>query len=429
MKINPRKLKISLSLKIILGMILGLGFGIFSVTFGLANFVSNWIAPIGEIFVRLLKMLAIPIILTSMIKGIYDLRTVKGLKKIAISVISFYLITTIIAVSIGVIFAIGLKPGEVFPEDKQQLLIQKYSEKSNENPIEKQKPLQFLVDIVPDNIFSASSKNSSMLQIIFFSVLTGIVILSLKEEKTKSVRLFIDSANDIVLKLVEIIMSFAPLGVFALIAGVICYISGESTDGTIALLKSLGFYAGCVILGLLTLILIIYPIILKLFSKINIKYFFKGILPAQLTAFSTSSSAATLPVTKKCVDQNLNTDQRISSFVLPIGATVNMDGTSLYQAVAAVFIAQVFGMDLGIMELLTIILTATLASIGAAAVPGAGMIILLIVLNSVNIPAEGLALIFAVDRPLDMLRTTVNITGDSVCAVTMNRYFKDTLGV
>lgn len=267
-----------------------------------------------------------------------------------------------------------------------------------------------------------------MLQIIFISVITGIAILSLKEEKTKAVRMFIDAANEIILKLVEIIMSFAPVGVFALIAGVICYISGESTDETIALLKSLGFYAGCVILGLFTLILIIYPIILKIFSKIKIKEFFKGILPAQLTAFSTSSSAATLSVTKKCVDQNLNTDQRISSFVLPIGATVNMDGTSLYQAVAAVFIAQVFGMDLGIIELLTIILTAVLASIGAAAVPGAGMIILLIILNSVNIPAEGLALIFAVDRPLDMLRTTVNITGDSVCAVTMNRYFKDTFG-
>ncbi len=427
MKINPRKLKISLSLKIILGMVLGLGFGILSVTSGLTNFVSNWIAPIGEIFVRLLKMLAIPIILTSMIKGIYDLRAVKGLKKIAISVISFYFITTFIAVSIGIILAIGLKPGKVFPQDKQQLLMQKYSEKSIENPIEKQKSLQFLVDIVPENVFNASSKNSSMLQIIFFSVLTGIAILSLKEEKTKAVRLFIDAANEIVLKLVEIIMNFAPIGVFALIAGVICDISGENTDGTIALLKSLGFYAGCVILGLLTIILIIYPIILKIFSKSNIKDFFKGILPAQLTAFSTSSSAATLPVTKKCVDENLNTDPRISSFVLPIGATVNMDGTSLYQAVAAVFIAQVFGMDLGIMELITIILTAVLASIGAAAVPGAGMIILLIVLSSVNIPAEGLALIFAVDRPLDMLRTTVNITGDSVCAVTMNRYFKNSL--
>lgn len=429
MKINPRNLKISLSLKIILGMVLGLGLGILSVTSGLANFVSNWIAPIGEIFVRLLKMLAIPIILTSMIKGIYDLRAVKGLKKIAISVISFYLITTIIAVSIGVLFAIGFKPGKVFPQDKQQLLIQKYSEKSIENPIEKQKPLQFLVDIVPENVFNASSKNSSMLQIIFFSILTGIAILSLKEEKTKTVRSFIDATNEIVLKLVEMIMSFAPIGVFALIAGVICDISGESAEGTITLLKSLGFYAGCVILGLLTIILIIYPIILKIFSKSSIKDFFKGILPAQLTAFSTSSSAATLPVTKKCVDENLNTDPRISSFVLPIGATVNMDGTSLYQAVAAVFIAQVFGMNLGIMELITIILTAVLASIGAAAVPGAGMIILLIVLSSVNIPAEGLALIFAIDRPLDMLRTTVNITGDSVCTVTMNRYFKNTLGI
>lgn len=421
------KLKLSQSLKIIIGLILGLLFGIIGVSIGLQPFIVNWISPWGEIFIKLLKMLAIPIILTSLIKGIYDLKVISGLKKLATTVIVFYFATTMVAVILGVFLVVSIKPGNFFPSNKKEILIEKYSKNIAENENKKiensqQKPLQFIVDIVPENIFESTTKNNQMLKVIFISILIGISILLLPENKTSGFRNFVDSANEIILKIVEIVMKFAAIGVFAIICGVIADISDENIYSSFLLLKSLGVYALTVILGLIILILIIYPIIIKILGKKNIISFYRGILPAQLMAFSTSSSAATLPITKKCVDENLKIPDKISSFVLPIGATVNMDGTSLYQAIAAIFIAQVFGLDLSIYEIILLIFTSVLASVGAAAVPGAGMIILLIVLSSVNIPAEGLALIFAVDRPLDMLRTSVNITGDCACAVVTNRF-------
>jgi proton glutamate symport protein len=420
------KKKIPLSVKILVGMALGIIFGLIAVKFGAAKFTSDWIAPFGEIFVRLLKLIAIPLILASLIKGISDLHSTAGLSKMGLKTISFYIATTIIAVSLGIGIASVVKPGNFFPVEKQQVLMEKYAEnvvagKEKAASMQDSGPLQFLVDIVPDNIVSASSQNTMMLQVIFFAVLTGVAILLLPADKTKSFRKFVDSANEIVLKIIEIVMLYAPIGVFALMASVITDIAGDNPAESISLFKALGVYGLCVIGGLLTLIIIVYPLLAKVFGRIGLKKFFKGMLPAQIMAFSTSSSAATLPVTKKCVEENLEVDPEVSSFVLPIGATVNMDGTSLYQAVAAIFIAQVFAVDLSFADILTIIATATLASIGSAAVPGAGMIMLLIVLASVNIPAEGLALIFAIDRPLDMLRTTVNITGDSVISVIINR--------
>ena len=277
-------------------------------------------------------------------------------------------------------------------------------------------PLQFVVDIVPENIFAASADNSKMLQVIFFAILLGIAMLSIKNKNVEVVRGFFEGFNDIILKIIDYIMKIAPLGVFALLAALIV----DFTNGDIVEAKdlfiALGIYSLSVVLGILVMIFIFYPILLKFVAKQNIVEFFKAILPAQLMAFSTSSSAATLPVTMECCEKKLKIPEEYSGFVSPVGATVNMDGTSMYQAIAAVFIAQVYGMDLDLMQQLTIVLTATLASIGAAAVPGAGIIMLVIVLNSIGVPVEGIALIMAVDRILDMMRTTVNVTGDSTIA-------------
>ena len=277
--------------------------------------------------------------------------------------------------------------------------------------VENNGPLQFVVDIVPSNIIDASSKNKNMLQIIFFALLFGISMIMLPDEKVKYVKGFFEGINDIILQIVDLIMKLAPYGVFALLSSLVV-----DFGGSVDLFIALGFYSLTVIIGLLLMIFVIYPIILRLFTNIQYLNFFKAIMPAQILAFSTSSSAATLPVTMDRCENNLGVSKEVSSFVLPLGATINMDGTSLYQAVAAVFIAQAFGFDLDLTAQLTIVLTATLASIGAAAVPGAGMVMLVIVLSSVGIDPEGIALIFAVDRILDMLRTVVNVTGDATVA-------------
>ncbi|MDD4149049.1 MAG: dicarboxylate/amino acid:cation symporter [Bacteroidales bacterium] len=424
---NLKLKKIPLSVKILVGMLLGVSFGLIAINTGLVEFTSNWISPFGTVFIKLLKLIAIPLILVSLIKGISDLKDKASLSKMGFSTIALYMLTTVIAISIGLSLAYLIKPGDYFPKDKQEALFEKYSESISEGQnmvasSESDSPIQFFVDIVPENIFFSASNNTMMLQVIFFSILFGLAIITLPRDKTKAVRKFVNSLNDIVLRIIEIIMKFAPIGVFALLASVITDVAGENPADSAALFGALGMYALVVIVGLLGVGAIIYPIFAALFSKMSYFKFLKGIFPAQLLAFSTSSSAATLPVTKKCVDENLGVDDEVSSFVLPIGATINMDGTSLYQAVAAVFIAQVFGIDLSFNDMLTIVLTATLASIGSAAVPGAGMIMLLIVLASVNIPAEGLALIFAIDRPLDMLRTTVNVTGDSLISVIINKF-------
>jgi Na+/H+-dicarboxylate symporter len=239
-------------------------------------------------------------------------------------------------------------------------------------------------------------------------------------DKSKPVKDFFDGFNEVILKLIDLIMLAAPYGVFALLATLV------AESPSIDLFKALLWYAFSVVLGL-TLMIIIYTLIVNLFTKKSPGFFFKGISPAQLLAFSTSSSAATLPVTMERVQEHLGVDEEVSSFVLPIGATINMDGTSLYQAVAAVFIAQTFGLDLSLGAQLGIIVTATLASIGSAAVPGAGMVMLVIVLGQAGIPEAGLALIFAIDRPLDMCRTTVNVTGDAAVSILVVNLYKATI--
>ena len=407
--------------KIILGMFLGVLFGFLMSNFDSTGkeLISNWIKPFGTIFINALKLIAIPLILASLIKGISDLKDISKLSKMGGITITTYLITTVIAVSVGLAIVNIVKPGNSISDETRVELLNAYeddADKKREAAAESKKsgPLQPIIDIVPSNIISAATDNKNMLQIIFFSILFGISMILISENKSKPLKEFFDSLNEVILKIIDLIMSFAPYGVFALLATLI--VEAPKWD----LLKSLLLYSISLLIGLFSLI-IIYTIAVRLILNKSPKFFFKGILPAQLVAFSTSSSAATLPVTMDRVHNNLNVKEEVSSFVLPIGATINMDGTAVYQAIAAVFIAQTFGLDLSITAQLGIIVTATLASIGAAAVPSAGIIVLVIVLAQAGIPEAGLALIFAVDRPLDMCRTVVNITGDATVSMIVDK--------
>ena len=382
-------------------------------------FIANYIKPFGTIFINLLKLIAVPLILASLIKGISDLKDISKLSKMGGRTIVTYLITTLTAVTIGLILVNVIKPGKSISVDTRNELVEAYATdtQAKQKAAAKQQelgPLQALVDMVPSNIFLAASNNRNMLQVIFFALFFGIGMILLNEKKVAPVKNFFDSFNSIILKLIDLIMLSAPYGVFALLAALV--VEAPSLE----LFKALALYAITLLLGLAAMILI-YVLIVQLLTKRKISFFVRGIAPAQLLAFSTSSSAATLPVTMECVEENLGVDKEVASFVLPIGATINMDGTSVYQGVAAVFIAQAFGLDLSLSAQLGIVFTATLASIGTAAVPSAGIVMLVIVLAQAGIPEAGLALIFAVDRPLDMCRTVVNITGDATVSMIVDK--------
>ena len=414
--------KIELHWKIIIGMVMGLIFGFILLQFeGGKNFSNNWIKPVGTIFIKLLKLIAIPLILASLIKGISDLKDISKFKLIGLRTIIVYICTTIIAISIGLILVNIFEPGDGVSAETVSKLTDSYSESKGVqqklSTASEQKnigPLQFIEDVVPDNAFQAFSDNRLMLQVIFVSIFLGISMLLIGDDKSKPLKSIFDSLNDVVLKMVDLIMLTAPYAVFALLANVV--VSSDDSEILMALLK----YALIIVFGLIIMIAV-YSILVFLFTKTNPVWFLKQISPAQLLAFSTSSSAATLPVTMDRVEKYIGVDKEVSSFVLPVGATINMDGTSLYQAVAAVFICQALAFDISFYDQLTIVLTALLASIGTAAVPGAGMVMLVIVLESIGFPADklaiGIALIFAVDRPLDMFRTVVNITGDATVSM------------
>lgn len=411
--------KLALHWQIMIGMIAGVLFGILFSYMGWQQFVADWIKPFGRIFISLLKLIAIPLILASLIKGISDLQDISKFKNMGLRTILFYIISTVVAISIGLAVVNIIQPGEYVSAETVAELTESYSAEGEKRVTaagnQKTKgPLQFVVDMVPQNIFGAASSNGNMLQVIFFAIFFGISMLLVKDEQAKPIKDFFDSLNDIILKMVDLIMLSAPYAVFALLASLVA----ETTNPDLFI--ALGWYAASVVIGLL-LMMAVYIAAVYFFTGKKPGFFLKGISPAQLLAFSTSSSAATLPVTMERVEEHLGVHKEVTSFVLPVGATINMDGTSLYQAVAAVFICQALDFDLTFQDQLTIVLTATLASIGSAAVPGAGMVMLVIVLESLGLPAEslaiGLALIFAVDRPLDMCRTTVNVTGDASVAM------------
>lgn len=404
--------------KILIGMLLGVIFGflMLQIEWG-AAFITVWIKPLGTIFVKLLKLIAVPLILASLIKGISDLKDISKFASIGLKTIVIYVLTTVVAISIGLTLVNIFNPGDGVSDATISKLTATYANNSSlQGKIaeagrqQDSGPLDFVVDMVPENAFSALSNNKLMLQVIFLSIFLGISLLLIGEKRAKPLKDVFDSLNDVVLKMVDLIMLTAPYAVFALLANVVV------SSGDPELLYALLFYASVVVGGLL-LMVCFYLLVLAFVVKKNPFWFLKQISPAQLLAFSTSSSAATLPVTMERVEEHVGVDKEVSSFVLPVGATINMDGTSLYQAVAAVFIAQALNFDLTFADQLMIVLTALLASIGSAAVPGAGMVMLVIVLESVGFPADklaiGLALIFAVDRPLDMCRTVINVTGDA----------------
>lgn len=412
---------LALHWKILIGMALGIIAGFIAIQFpGGKGFIVNWVKPFGTIFINALKLIAIPLIVASLIKGISDLQDISKLSAMGGRTIGIYILTTFFAVSTGLLIVNIVKPGKLVKEETRETLMSNFADDASgkismaENQQESG-PLQALIDLVPDNIFAALGGNGNMLQVIFFVIFFGLALILIDQEKAKPVKAFFDGLNEVILKLIDLIMLAAPIGVFALLASLVA----ESPSADI--FKALIGYGLTVLAGLALLIFGLYPILVKVFGGKSPTEFYKAISPAQLLAFSTSSSAATLPVTMERVEEHLGVNKEVSSFVLPIGATINMDGTSLYQAVAAVFIAQAFGMDLTLGAQLGIVLTATLASIGTAAVPSAGMVMLVIILGQAGIPEAGLALIFAVDRPLDMCRTVANVTGDAMVALLVGK--------
>lgn len=416
------KKKLALHWQILLGIVLGVLFGVLLSQFSWGkDFAVDWIKPFGTIFINLLKLIAIPLIITSLITGIANLKDLTQLSSMGSKTFVIYMITTLIALAVGLGVVNSIRPGDYVSEQTRVEMQSQYEDVADaavqraEEVAANRGPLQPLVDIVPENIFGAVSSNVNMLQVILFTILCGVALMMIPKERSEPLVVLFNGAADVILKIVDMIMRLAPIGVFGLMLAMVVEI--ESPDVFVAL----GMYSLTVVFGLLILLYVIYATIIKVFGGMSPLQFYKKILPAKLVGFSTSSSAATLPVTTECVEERLGVNKKISGFVLPIGATVNMDGTCMYQAVAAVFIAQVTGHDLSLVDQLTIVLTATLASIGSAPVPGAGMIMLVIVLESIGVDPASIFLILAVDRPLDMCRTVVNISGDAMIALVVNK--------
>jgi Na+/H+-dicarboxylate symporter len=461
-------MKLALHWKIIIGLVLGIAWAFLSSYLGWSDFTLNWIDPFGKIFMRLLKMISVPLVLFSIIKGVTDLKDISKLGNIGLKTMGYYFATTILAVSIGLLLAVAISPGKFLSEDERIknrlsyemwvndaqlemkgesfLMQEKYQsyiaeadssykeltlefESDSKNSERAQnassqsasRPLQFLVDVIPDNFFVSLLDTSKMLQIIFFAIFFSIALLLIPESTSQPVTHLITGLNEVFLKMIDIIMKASPYLVFALLAGNFSELAKDDPNALFEILKTLFWYSITVLLGLIIMVFIIYPTLLKYNLKrkgIKMSYasFFKRISPAQFLAFSTSSSAATLPVTIDCVQDRIGVSKKVTGFVLPIGATVNMDGTSLYQAVAAVFLAQIHFIDLSAFELVSIGLLCIMASIGSAAVPSAGIVMLMVVLISLNLNPAWIAIILPVDRILDMCRTVVNVTGDTAVA-------------
>ncbi|MBN1447579.1 MAG: dicarboxylate/amino acid:cation symporter [Bacteroidetes bacterium] len=373
--------------------------------------VATVIKPLGDIFIRLLMMIAIPLVFASLLVGVSSLHDITKMARIGGKTIAFYLFTTALAITIGLTFGNVIGPGTRMDAVAKERLLAAYQEDAAER-IEQNISvdiLDYLVNLVPKNVVQALAQ-AEMLQIIFFALLLGITLLFIDREKASRVIGFFDAISDAMIKMVDFVMLIAPYAVFALIAATIA-------EFGFGILQTLLWYIVAVVGGLAVQTFLVYPLLLKgLARDVPLGRFLREMRPAQLVAFTTSSSAATLPVTMECCE-NVGAPKSVTSFVLPLGATINMDGTALYQGVAAVFIAQVYGMDLSLTQQLTVVLTATLASIGTAPVPGVGIIMLIIVLRSVGVPETGIALILGVDRILDMCRTITNVTSDATATM------------
>ena len=415
--------KVAFPIQILIGLVAGLIFALLSIQLGWpADFTINYIKPWGTIFLNSLKMIAIPLIFASLIIGIANIEDVTKLSRIGGRTLLIYTTTTVLAVILGLTVANLAQPGKIISEHTRNRLMEMYGDQAVQHGIALQqaqlrRPLQFLVDLVPENLAAALSDNTSLLQVVVVSIILGIALLKIPPRQSKPVIRFFDGINGVTIELVQFSMKLAPLGVFALVASLLTEVAGNAPDKISEILFALLGYMATVILGLLLLTYAIYPLILKLFTKVGYVHFFRNIQPAQLIAFTTSSSSAALSVTMDQVKKHLGVSEEISNFVLPLGATINMDGTALYQGIAVVFIAQALGIDLSISVQLIIVANVAISSIGVAGVPGASIITTTMILQSIGIPAAGLALILVPDRILDMCRTATNITGDAVVAV------------
>lgn len=410
-----------LYMQILVGMIIGVIIGIVAIQLDGELFIRHWIRPWGQIFIRLLQLIAIPLVFISLVKGVTGLKDISKFSRIGGKTILIYMGTTLIAVLIGLFMGLIVQPGKLVNREQVVHMQENYRsvvEEKKQAAVETHDkgPLNFLNDIVPNNIVSATADNSKMLQVIFFAIFFGIAALTVAPPKVAPVIALFDGLNDIILRMVDYIVKFAPWGVAALMAGLVTDFNGD-----ISIFSALGVYALTVVVAMFILLMGFYPVLIHFFTNIHLKDFIRSLYPVQLFAFSTSSSAATLPVTMETVERDLHVSQEVSSFVLPVGTTINMDGTSCYQSIAILFIAQVLGIDLSISQLVIIVSMTILSSIGTPAIPGGSYVILTMVLTSVGIPAEGLALILGIDRPLDMLRTAVNVTGDAAVATIVDR--------
>ncbi len=416
-----KRARIPFYIQILIGMVIGVIIGFIAIWLGGEAIINDWIRPFGKLFIKALVLIAVPLVFITLMKGIIDLKDTSSLSRLGGRTVMIYLTTTIFAVLVGLGSALLIRPGEMVDENIVAEMGQKYGEtaltiQQKQSTTEQGGPLRFLDDIVPSNIFQSLADNSKMLQIIFFALLFGVAALTIPYEKKRPLVALIDSLNDVVMRIVGYVISCAPVGVAALMAGLVVDFDG---DGSV--FAALGVYAMNVIGGLLFLLLVFYPTIARVFGGVRYGHFVKSLYPLQLFAFTTSSSAASLPFTFATTQGKMGVSREVSSFVLPIGATVNMDGTSCYQTIATIFIAQALGIDLTMTQLLTIVVMTTLSSIGTPAIPGGSYVILAMVLTSVGLPAESLALIIGIDRPLDMLRTSVNVTGDVTVAVIMDK--------
>lgn len=416
MKDKQKKWSFPLYLQILSGMIIGIIIGIIALQVQGSQFVKDWLVPWGQLFIRLLQLIAIPLVFVSLIKGVTGLKDISRFSRLGGKTIGIYILTTAVAVMFGLGLGLIVKPGNLVNREQVAHIQDSYQsivaeKKMEAELVQDQGPLAFLYDIVPNNIISAASDNSHMLQVIFFAIFFGIAALLIDPERVKPVIAVMDGLNDIILKMVDYIIRIAPVGVAALMAGLVIDFGGDIT-----MFGALGVYALTVVAAMFMLILLFYPLLIHFFTRIRIKDFLKAMRPVQLFAFSTSSSAATLPLTLETVEKELKVSEETASFVLPVGTTINMDGTSCYQAIAILFIAQVLGIDLNFTQILVVLVMTILSSIGTPAIPGGSYVILTMVLTSVGIPPEGLALIIGIDRPLDMLRTAVNVTGDATVA-------------
>lgn len=452
--------RIPLYVQIIIGLLAGVIWALLSGWLGWSHFTAQWIAPFGRIFINLLKLIAVPLVFFSIIGGIIKLGNPKNLGRLGGKTMGLYLATTLFSIFLGLLIVNVAQPGKAFDEQMRienrlnyeiwlqseglspkdgrwmmnnpayQTILEEVGGRVGYEEIgsvgdrlevaqkaAERGPLTFLEEMVPENIFLALGDNRNMLQVIFFALFFGVSVLFISKPKASAITTIMDALSDTFIKMVDIVMWGAPYFVFALMAGMVGELAGDNPAMVLELFKGLTWYSLAVLAGLLLMAFVVYPGLMSIMVRdLSFREFLRGISPAQMLAFSTSSSAATLPVTLECVEENLKVDKKITSFVLPIGATINMDGTSLYQAIAVVFLAQMHMVDLSLAQQLTVVLTTTLASIGAAAIPGAGIVMLMVVLTSVGLNPAWIAIILPVDRILDMVRTMVNVTGDAMVA-------------